>query len=188
MKTVTLEIYEYSELSQDAKDRAYQKWVDGREYFWDDDSRRSIEWLKEKIWWGKLRDWEYSQDGYRFSVYPVEIREWEEELTGYRLYKWVMNNTEMIQLKYLTHKSHTPRYSKFQTQLNSDGYWLSAVGMEVLNSWRPSPDDTLEDYLNEIYEKVFQALRDDCEHSFSREYFEEHDAHQVDYYKNGDVF
>ena len=93
-------VYEYNELSEKAKETAYESWRDaqynGWGYPWGDEFKKSMEEFA-KTFNLKLTDWQFSDCSPSYIDFEVEVgKYWEynedvENLSGIRLYKYIYN-------------------------------------------------------------------------------------------------
>lgn len=91
MKTKTINIYQFSELSDEAKEFAIQQYREGNtEIFWANETLQSLKGLFENCNGVSLKDWSLGecQSWIRVSFTNDEV----EELSGKRAIAWIENN------------------------------------------------------------------------------------------------
>ena len=93
MKTVTrnYEVYEVNELSNEARQRAYNNWLSNScDYpYWDEDSDTLDEFTR--LFNLRVKKYECSAYDYTYSLESLNDEE-IDELSGLRLYKYLVNN------------------------------------------------------------------------------------------------
>ena len=100
-KKVTVEVFEYSQLSETAKERAYSDWSQHDNYGWYGENRKVIQALEDEG--VKLRDWNYSTHDHYYKLreansdtyYNRNINRYEDmreygEVSGLRATKLAM--------------------------------------------------------------------------------------------------
>jgi len=91
MKTKTISIYEFSELSQEAKEHAIEQYREGNtEIFWASEILESLKGLFENCSGVKLKD--YSLGEYNSWIRVDFTNEEVENLSGKRAMAWIENN------------------------------------------------------------------------------------------------
>lgn len=192
MITITKEetLYEYNELTEDAKEKAYNSWWESEssDFAWMGEIRDVIEDFKEtfKDYIDKF-DWEFDTCNYwcRLTTNYVPgdhnlgwgSYSYENEITGVRLATWLYNNYDWYIYQYKTYyKNKNSRKSKITREIACPtGYYLGEVVTRELESFikNPSPGWTLEDVLQDVFKELIKSAQEDYESSLSKEIFEE---------------
>jgi hypothetical protein len=182
-ETTTRTIYTFDELSETAKEKAFEEWLKYAEYFFADDNAESLKKFCE-IFPVKVKDWKY---GYRYDISAsFDIDPNAEELTGVRLQKYLWNNygSLIYQGKYYSKGqykdgkyTYKQRRSKVLKQKDCvlSGYWIDHELLTPIYTFLDSrnPSGTFEDLLQDCLNSWLIACQKDYEHSFSYEYFQE---------------
>lgn len=122
MKEVTIRLYDYDELSNEAKKRAYKDWLSkDHEYFWDDEARDTLKKLEEEFGIEVSR-WSY--DSCSHDCGTIRFKKWNDDqlaLAGERARAFLWNNFGYLLL--------TGRYySKFHgTKHAHSRFWFDRV-------------------------------------------------------------
>lgn len=91
MRTITTTVYQFSELSDKAKENAIEKYRNSdREYFWLEENRETMEKFAE-LFPIKVTNWSYGGRGEGVS-FTSSMDGAVEELTGQRLATYLWNN------------------------------------------------------------------------------------------------
>lgn len=202
MRTANVEVFRFSELSEEAKERAHHNWVKGQyPYCYDREARDTIEAF-EKEFGVKVPRWEYSSYSYDFHLDTSMIDDDVLALKGNRARAWFWNNHGDILLtgRYYS-KFHGTKHahSKFFFDRVYDGTcpwtgycmdcsaldpiahfcfgveWDEKEKRRVPSSRKLSVDDshTVESLLREGLDSLFSSLKADCEYQESMEAFAE---------------
>lgn len=213
MKKLTITLFEYSELSEEAKKHAYQQWYDKHivdKPHWAEENKNSMEAFAEAIGI-EVTDWSYG--GHGEGVSWRTGWEYEDEilaLTGIRLLKWIHNNLGSVLYKgkyyslwskidqnpYYTEGGHAPwgklksKHSKviFETrQCNLTGYCMDESLLDPFYDFikNPCQNKDLKDLIEESFHNWVRDCNADSEYKTSREYFEENEAGEHDYEEDG---
>ena len=182
-ETTTRTIYTFDELSETAKEKAFEEWLKYAEYFFAHDNAESLKKFCE-IFPVKVKDWEY---GYRYDISArFDIDPNAEELTGVRLQKYLWNNygSLIYQGKYYskgqykdgkyTYKQRRSKVLK-QTDCVLSGYWIDYELLKPIYTFLDSrnPSGTFEDLLQDCLNSWLIACQKDYEHFFSYDNFQE---------------
>lgn len=215
MNVVTKEytVFEYKELSDKAKERAYTNWLQERYYPFRSDNEKTLR-MFERIFPIAIKDWGYdSQNGnIDFEFDETEII---ENLSGFRLSKYIWNNYKehIFKGKYYGRLSpfdkngnkieiskehpigqrHIKRYSKvlFDTCGVLTGYCLDDDILEPIYNFLNKPNNGIN-----FYDLMQQCLNSwvgscvmDCEANESEETFiNEIENNDNMFLENGDLF
>lgn len=202
MKTIEIQLYKFSELSEEAKQTAIKNYRNKNdEYFWADENRATMEAFAE-IFPIKVTNWSYGGRGEGVSFH-FTADDTIENLSGVRLSTYLWNNykTELFKGKYyhsqafgltdkkLKHKrvksieitNNCPNKGKF-----SNSYY-SAIQLDnscVLTGYCMD-DDILKpiyDFMNKPTAQNFNELLEDCFNAWVKSCNDDAD------YQNSDEF
>lgn len=184
----TIKLYEFSELSEEAKETAIEDFRNSgwNEYMDGDDNRKSLEEFI-KIFPVKVRDWSYGgsrQDGIEFSI--TEESEDILNLSGLRLSKYLWNNyknqiykgkyySRMIKLEGATeppYYKYKYRHSKciLEQNANLTGFHMDFALLQPIYTAIDSPNNaTFEDLLSECLNNWVKVCTEDAEDQNSDE-------------------
>jgi hypothetical protein len=96
MKTITTDLYSFTELTQEAKDVAIQNFLStDREYYWNDEWLDSLKALAE-YWDGELRDWQVGAYCHSYASIGSIGNASILDLSGVRAWTWILNNTGLV--------------------------------------------------------------------------------------------
>ena len=188
--TVTTEVYQFDELTEQAKEVAREWW---REYTYSNGFAWSEEYINSvkeglEAFNAELKDYSIDCQNINCSSWTVKNNnDNTDELTWQRLRKWLLNNyysnffERKPQGKYtkneVTKKWNYKRRSRItytETSCPFTGYCGDEDFMDVFRKFINNPDNsTLEELLNEATEATFRALEADCEHQLTDEYIDE---------------
>ncbi len=198
MKTIQVNIYTFSELSEDAKQRAIETWRnDTQEYAWQDENKESMEAFA-RVFPIAVTEWSYGGRGegvyFRFETERDEI----EELSGQRLAIYLWNNyrRELYKGKYYGRLSlrdkngkkirkskefpigqrHVIRHSKIilDTCCVFTGYCMDDALTDNIYAFMDKPDArTFRDLLEDCFSQWIKACNADIEWQNSDEYISE---------------
>lgn len=168
MRTEQVNIYLYSELSDEAKEKARDWYLDGEDFSWiTEEARETLDKFCEifPVEWERI-DWECPAHSY----WKIRIPEYAEELTGQRLATYIYNNyAQYIFKPKLYYKNKKERYSKIQV---TDGCILTGVcyDMDILMP--------IYDFLNKPTNIDFRTLLNDCIYSLCHSVSSEIEYHK----------
>ena len=200
MRTITREysIFPIHELSADAQQKAYYKWIEDREYSYSSDNRNTMEQFEE-LFNIDVRRWSYDSCTYNYSFFTSLSAE-VEELCGVRLAAYIINNH--------WHKLYTPKIYWGKTSVgtttkkrlsrvfrNADctltGYCADCAILEPIYDFLKQPDKntTYLQLMDKCLASFFRFCRDDMQYTQSEENFhEESNANDWEYLSNGTLF
>ncbi len=158
MRTIRTKVYQFSELSEQAKQKAIENYRNSNtEIFWADENRES---LKEfaKLFPIIVTDWSYGGRGEGVSFRFTECGE-IENLTGQRLatYLWNNYNVDIYSKKYYSiheNGSYKSRYSKIQSEPFNCPLTGYCMDNELLSE--------IWDFINKPDSRNFKDLLEDC--------------------------
>lgn len=201
MKTITINVFTYDELSEDAKERAYNSWLSGsRDYFWGEENRKTLEKFAEEIN-VNIDHWEYGGrgEGVRWSS-DWDYEDEKMELSGLRLLRYIQNNWSGF-LYYGRYYSKTratsepgkyayvSRKSKvlFSREPDLTGYCIDYSICSPIYDFIKKPDNTtLKELINNCFYSWIEACNEDLEYTQSQEYFaDEAEANNYEFDEDG---
>jgi hypothetical protein len=205
MQTKTIEIYSINELSEKAKIKAYNDWLNNFYYAWASDNEASLKAFAE-IFVLKIKSFEYDtcngNVSWDYNFYEnVDII---ENLKGVRLYKWIMNNIypHISQYKnyWLTSKTKINPINNFplsikrtskiikETNCPLTGYCMDNAILQPILDFIKTPDLSinLTDLIKQCFNEWVKACCEDCERSCSMDSFiEECESNDYTFRING---
>lgn len=211
MRTETISIYGFDELSDSAKQTAIENWRNSRyEYDWSGEWSDSINAFAEAMNI-TIRDWEVNPYGYSNVSWDLQIPwEWnyadgnpDEDMRGLRLRTWLINNAlpELAKGKYYSKDiSHNPyryvhRYSKIQFEYNNcplTGYCgdcplIDPILEFIESGWR-NESTTLLDVFQDCFDRWIKEFISDMEWQDSDEYITDTiEANEYEFYADGSL-
>lgn len=187
MKTIELKLYSFSELSEEAKEKAFENFLSSeRDFFWMDESLNS---LKEGlIHFGfELKDWSidyYCATNAYLKIVPYD--EDVEELQGVRLWKYIHNNDLL--------KYWCAYQNKIRNLLGGNcpltGYCVDEGFLDPIRSFIKKPTElTFKELMEECAHQVMKAIEVDYEYQSSMEFFmEECEANEREFLEDGSLY
>lgn len=213
MKTIEIEIYQFSELSTEAKQKAINKWIEqgGPDWIFED---AHATFLKFAIIFG-VKNCGIDYTSSSSSSWNVKTPANAEEITGQRLATYIWNNyrTDIFRGKYYsklvnTHKDgtrievskehpaglrHVIRRSR--CQLNNDCILTGmCYDMDILEPMynflqRPTAGTTYKELIDECIENLIKSVTNEWEASTTDEYYQEHaEANGYEFYPDGSMY
>jgi hypothetical protein len=170
MKTKTIKIYNYSELSDQAQENAFSKWLEHSEFLWHSDYRNSLKSFTRNFDCIRLVDWNVSENDYNFRLYDTEL--------SYDNYYVNSDKKTLLEI------ANSNEYNL--TGFSADFLFHDVIKKEKENILKMNKDDLIE-FFRDIYRNFFSGWSSDIAHSFSLEYFEENDANENEYLENGEI-
>ena len=191
MKEVTLKLYNFSELSEEAQERVIEdkRWdiAEIECQFVNDDYEGVVDKFAE-IAGIKICDWEVSEDRYFFRLsIPTGVVLWSpydhiedvelEELSGKHLFRYIDNNIMPYLYKrkayYKNKKVRQSRILKYTdctlTGMSTDLY-ITGPLLEYYHDWPKRPKDyTFRDLMEECCDSFFSAWKRDLEDALKEE-------------------
>lgn len=195
MKTIEIKLFSYSELSDKAKEKAYDEWYQNTEYHWADDNAASLKKFCEEIG-VNLKNYSYGDRGEGVSW----STNWDYEderfaLSGIRLLRYIQNNWSFLYSgKYYSMQSrvkpnphyttndnfygiHVSRHSKvlFVKEPKLTGYYIDHSLCSPIYDFikKPSDNINLEDLINDCFHEWVKDCNADVEYTYSEEAFKE---------------
>lgn len=205
MRTATVDVYSYPELTEEAKDRAFNHWLETADYPWQEEARQTIAALGG-VFGVVCYDWEYGVcRPYNFRLKFDNIDGDAMGLSGNRARSWLSNN--------IWDNTFAEKYAKKDRQGRTiwhtlgevwdccplTGIWLDNEALRPLRDFVTGKGDydtrrlylhdrtTVEDVIRACFDALFAELTRDCEYCSSREYFEEEaNANDYEFTASGD--
>jgi RecG-like helicase len=212
MKTIEVKLYKFEELSEEAKEKAIEKWRSSEtEYHHGEEYRDTLKEF-EKSFPVKVTDWEISPWSYSYVKFDFTSDEDIGELSGIRLMKYLWNNHRRDLYKgkwYQVHSREKISHPRIRSEKLKDGYhnsYRSAITLTnscVLTGWcvdedilepiykfLESPDNrTFESLLEECLESWRIAWEKEMEYESSDEYISETIiANEYDFTEDGEMY
>ena len=167
MKTVTrnYDVYEVTELSNEAKQRAYEDWLSNSCYYpyESDDNNTLYEFIR--LFDIKITDYEYSSYKYDYSFKSLNYKE-IDKLSGLRLYKYLVNNFWNYLFKHKTYY-HKDYFKNGEKRISNIFYTNDCVLTGVCSD--NAILEPIYDFLKKPNNYIsFLELIDTCLNSFFR--------------------
>lgn len=161
MKQVTINLYEYSELNDQAKENAYNEWLKNAYYFASTDNKDTLIKFCD-IFGVKMEKWEYDISSYDFDFHIQN--DYLENLKGEKLLSFLRENFF--------------DYINDYDSCNLTGYYLDLDILKPMYDFLSDYNDdmneiTYKELVHNCLENFFKSCTLDCECYFSKENFEE---------------
>lgn len=183
MKTITLNLYNYSELSDSAKQNALNNYCNDGEFIAGDDYLATLKKALE-FFNGSLDDYSIDwMEPYR-SNYKFSLDKNAENLQGVRLFKYIENNFSTYRNPYTNKIEPTFAGNCPFTGCSSDEDFLDPIRV-----FMKKPDNTtFEDLIKDCIESLLSAACKDAEYEQSEENFIEMcEANEYTFEKDGTI-
>ena len=186
-------LYQITELSEEAKEKAHNEWLYSRYFYgWTDENRQTLDTFCERF--GIVcRNWRYDACNYSYD-YRSRQEDCIDSLSGWRLATYLMNNhwNDLCTPKYFW-KGMKGRKSRIfvDTCCPLTGYYIDDCILDPIYKFLKSPTEnvTFDDLMNDCLDSFFRACRDDMESTQTLEYFtEESNANNWEYLSDGNLF
>lgn len=172
MRTVEVKLFQYDELSEEAKEKARNWWRSIDSYGWHSENRETLEAFCNAFP-VDAKDWEYSP--YHARISPRFTGEDElGELSGLRLRTYLVNGSGWSRLlwqakTYSKHPDYWPGVKKRKSRIIVEptscpltGFYLDEVLLDVLRAFIAKPDGrTCAELLGDCLHAWANACRDD---------------------------
>ena len=198
MRTESISIYKFNELSDDKKQLVFENWRNNRyEYDWQSEWIDSLNGFAESTGI-TINNYELSPYCYSYVSWTFN-HDWDldiEALSGLRLRTWLINNwvSQWEKGKYLDHiegKKFRPIYSKCQTEISCP---LTGVGsdhdlIDPVLSFIAKPDDRdLNEIIQSCMDSFVKGYCADMEAQDSDEYITDTiEANEYEFYADGSL-
>lgn len=174
MRTVATNVYNYFELSDKAKEKAYDDFCCTMDYPFHYDNENTLDKLQE-FTDTQLIGWEYDMYSFHFNV-EANYDELEE-ISGAELHDYLVENFN----DYMLGKKEL------------SGYYLDLCFFgkmkEMLEEINLASELTYKEVVHECFIKVFEAICDDIQEYYSIGNFEEmNELNEWEYLENGELY
>lgn len=192
-ETVTYTLYQITELSEEAREKAHQEWLDNVYFYsWTDENRYTFDTFCRQF------GFVYTLVGYNAYSHIYTPHSYREDcingLSGWRLATYLINNhwSDLYTPKYFW-KGMKGRKSRIfiDTCCPLTGYYIDNYILAPIYDFLKSPSEnvTFADLMNDCLDSFFRACRDDMESTQTMEYFvEECNANDWEYLSDGKLF
>lgn len=196
MRTEQIKIFTITELSEDAQDYAYQKWLSHNEYPWHDENRGSLDKF-EKIFPIKVKNWEY---GYGCHIsFTMICEDALAEISGIRLMKHIYTHyfSDIFSRKHYSIMGKNGKYKYRHSRIMWEtencpltGYWIDNVLLDPIWEFLKKPDSrTFKDLMGDCLHKWVHTCEDDFEACQTKEYFLDlAQANDMEYTEDGRIY
>lgn len=188
MRTETIEIYKYSELSEKAKERAYYDSLNSFEYFWAEENSASLQAFADLF---DLKIQKFSYPDHAFVDWDNNFSDDVLALRGSRLVKYLYNNYgRKLYRPKRRYKGYKFRDSKIFTDINDTltGYCLDYDLLLPVVSFINKPDkySDITDILQRSINDWLSACTRDHDYQSSQEAWEEAcEINNYEFYSDG---
>ena len=175
MKTVSIDLYKFSELSDKSKQTAVDNWISGEEeYPWYKENADSLESFCEFFSLSSLK-YEYGSCSYS-SASAVIDNDQVAELCGVRLWKYLQNNYNLKKL--------------LAGDCPFTGYCLDECLLDPLRTFIDRPSDVIfQSLIDECLNSWVEAVVNDLESYYSRGSAQENiEMNEYDFLENGEIY
>lgn len=197
MRTMTVDVFKYSELSDKAKEKAWSKSLGNFENPWSSENQDSLEAF-EKIFPVKIKDWSYGGRG-EGVTFQMTCDDAIENLSGVRLATYIWNNyrRDIYKGKYystggewINGKYHyKSRHSNIQLEISFPftGYCADHYLLDPLESFLKKPDTrNFRELLQDCFDNWVKLCSEDAEYQAGPEAFAENaEANEWEFDKDG---
>jgi hypothetical protein len=99
MRTIKTKVYQFSELSDEAKEKALSNWLESCEYFWGSEVVETVKKACE-IYGFRLKNYSIDWNNINGCSYTIDSEHSDEilNLSGVRLWKYLVNNYSFVDL------------------------------------------------------------------------------------------
>lgn len=196
MRTETINIYKFEELSEEVQEKVIDSFRDDPYmYAWETENRETLEEF-ENLFGINVYDWDYDIHSYNYS-WNDDLSEEKLELSGTRLLAWIWNNykKDLFKPKFICKYVSTgikSRYSKCQIEACCvlTGYHMDEMILKpIYDLWVHKYDKNFGEVIEECLDSFFQACVKDMEYSYSSEAIKEHiEANEYEFTENGELY
>jgi hypothetical protein len=205
MREETVKLFKIGELSDEAKEHAYEEWLGhGDTYFWASENEATLKAFCER-WPVNVAGWSYGGQGDSVVWAFAEPYDWPnadeglQDMRGIRLYKYIVNNYwyDLFERKTIWSKggisiNSKSRKSRCQWQdFLPTGYCMDYDITDPIRKFLKNPDKhtTFYSLMEDCLNSWLSSCTKDYEHSLSLEYFIEHaEANDYEYTEEGDMW
>lgn len=198
MKTITINIYSFNELSEEAKKSALQDFCDTGEYFLADENAESLKEFQNFLP-VNVKNWQYG--GGKYIRYSLTCEEAVQNLYGQRLRTYILNNYYSILYeqkpygKYFKSASGVWKYPKrsnifyIQTSCPFTGYVMDESLLQPIREFIDKPDNsTFSELIHKCLNNWLNECESDYDYFFSLENYSEHcEANDYEFDECGNI-
>lgn len=182
MRTVENQVFQFDELSDDAKEKARDWYRSGDSYPWAEENRASLERFCE-VFPAEGRNWYYDACSYSIDA-SITCEDAIAELSGPRLLAYLHNNCAEVFSRSKRYSKGAPYHSGAKTRKSRvmreetccpfTGYHMDESLLDTLRAFLKKPDcRTFGELLSDCLDDWARACRDDCEYHNSDESVDE---------------
>lgn len=189
----TYTLYQITELSEEAREKAHNEWLCSRYFYgWTDENRKTLDTFCERF--GIMcRNWRYDASHYSYD-YRSRQEDYIDVLNGWRLATYLINNywSDLYTPKFYWN-GRKGRKSRIlvDTCCPLTGYYIDNYILAPIYDFLKSPSEnvTFDNLMNICLDSFFRACRDDMESTQTLEYFmEESNTNDWEYLSDGKLF
>ena len=192
-ETRTYTLYQITELSGEAKEKAHNEWLCNRYFYgWTDENRKTLDTFCE-CFGIVCGHWRYDEIHYSYD-YRSRQEDYIDKLSGWRLATYLTNNhwSDLYTPKFYWN-GRKGRKSRIlvDTCCPLTGYYIDDCILDPIYKFLESPTETVtfDSLMNDCLDSFFRACRDDMESTQTLEYFtEESNANNWEYLSDGKLF
>ena len=192
-ETRTYTLYQITELSGEAKEKAHNEWLYNRYFYgWTDENRKTLDTFCE-CFGIVCGHWRYDEIHYSYD-YRSRQEDYIDKLSGWRLATYLTNNhwSDLYTPKFYWN-GRKGRKSRIlvDTCCPLTGYYIDDCILDPIYKFLESPTETVtfDSLMNDCLDSFFRACRDDMESTQTLEYFtEESNANNWEYLSDGKLF
>ena len=174
MRIKETKVYEFDELSEEAKESAINDFRENREYFWGDDNEKTLNAFVEHFSFIGLKDWSYGSYNGSDGVYFTYDDELDlENMSAYRFYKYLLNNG-YLEIKELYGKKD--KYIKLNDNCCLTGYCMDIDILEPILNLMKNPlyyNLTAYEVIELCFSNWIKSCVSDMEYTYTDEAIEE---------------
>lgn len=194
MRTISkvINLYKLEELSKEAQERAYNKFLENNYYIWSYDNRETLKEF-ERVFDVNVKSWEYDEYRYGFSlVFPNDDK--RIELYGEKLSKLIMNcYWEHLFVGKVYYKNKRRRRSRILKTNDCvlTGYIGDYFILKPIYDFLRKPDKytNFEDLMNDCVDSFFSYCQKDLEYYNSYANFEDvSKSNDLEYLEDGEIY
>lgn len=197
-KIVECVVYTVDELTEDAREKAFNSYCENVGYVWGTDNEKTLDEFA-KVFSLKIIDWNYGNNtNYIRWGYEGPYDEAPElEFTGVRLLKYLYNNfyNDITSGKYYSSFKGVSRKSKVLMDRDCEltGYYLDTEMLapiyNFMDDMRKYPNKTFRNLLQEALDNWLKYCSKDIDNHYSMEYFmKEANDNDWEYFSDGTMF
>lgn len=171
MRTETINIYQFSELSGSGRQKAIDRFREHAELGWSGEWQDTLKHFLKSFPFVKVPNWEVSLCSRSFATVHLEVNDGVEELAGVRAWKWLVNNGHETVISWDTSIRGASIYGASQGTCPLTGYWGDCDILEPLEKFLlcPDKDAALETVFQDCLDSWVRAFYADMEHENSDE-------------------